>query len=66
MTEWKRYRKKGVTEVRPYVEGEPLTHVTCQVPPKPGDWIGRDPNNHDDQWLLTAEFFDKNYEPVGE
>lgn len=60
---WKSYRKKGITELRPYVPGEPLTDVVIGNP-KPGDWIARDPSNHSDQWLVTAEFFDNNYEPL--
>jgi hypothetical protein len=62
MTEWKLYRKKTVTELRPYVEGEPLTHVSGVLNPKPGDWIARDPTNHDDQWFVTKEYFEENYE----
>lgn len=63
---WQRYRKKGITEIRPYVEGEPLTDVSIQpgAQPQPGDWIARDPNNHSDQWLITKDFFEINYEPL--
>lgn len=64
--EWTKFWKKGPAEARPYVEGEPLTHVTCQQPPMPGDWIARDPNNHDDQWLLTKAYFEAYYEPRNE
>lgn len=63
---WKSVRKKGITEVRPYREGEPLTDVSMQpgVSPQPGDYIARDPNNHNDQWLISKDFYDRNYEEV--
>lgn len=63
MSEWTKIKRKTITEVRPYIEGEPLTDVTMGHAPKPGDWIARDPNNHSDQWLITKEYFEENYEP---
>lgn len=42
--------------------------------PKPGDKIARNPKNHEDRWLIAAEFFAENFaaapqqqaEPVAE
>ena len=31
--------------------------------PKRGDMIARNPDNHNDQWLVNADYFKKNYEP---
>lgn len=31
--------------------------------PRIGDMIARNPNNHDDQWLVTEEYFKENFEP---
>lgn len=63
---FRRYRRKGVTEMRPYVPGEDLSRVSISEAddPKPGDMIARNPDNHDDVWLVSREWFDQNYEPV--
>jgi hypothetical protein len=61
---WRMYRKTGFAEMRPFVPGEDLIgiSVTPGVVPKAGDWIARDPLNHRDQWHITSDFFDRNYE----
>lgn len=63
---FKQYRRKGITEMRPYVEGEVLSDRVSISPadkeagsPKPGDYIARQTGNHDDQWLVSAAFFAK-------
>ena len=63
---WKLYRKVAVAEMRPYIEGEDVSHVsfTDGVEPKVGGMIVRDPKNHDDQWYITAGFFAANYVEV--
>lgn len=72
MAEW-RTVKAVVTrriEIRPYVPGEDLAHVGISTEvklndgPKQGDWVARDPDNHADQWMLSAEYVAKNYEPA--
>ena len=71
MTEWKKYRRKGDTCLRPYVIGEDLKGVSISDvdlivgSPKEGDMIARNPKNHDDQWLVSAKYFAENFEPVG-
>jgi hypothetical protein len=32
--------------------------------PKAGDMIARNPKNYDDQWLVSAQYFTDNFEPV--
>ena len=32
--------------------------------PKEGDMIARNPKNHADQWLVAAQYFADNFEPV--
>jgi len=32
--------------------------------PKPGDMIARNPKNHDDQWLVSYEYYIDNFEPI--
>lgn len=32
--------------------------------PKSGDMIARNPKNHNDQWLVAAQYFNDNFEPL--
>lgn len=70
MSQFAKYRKKQIAEMRPYEPGEDLTGVSISTAdkdngsPKQGDMIAHNPDNHADQWLVAAEFFTKNYEPV--
>lgn len=34
--------------------------------PKMGDMIARNPDNHNDQWLVGQEYFEKNFYPVAD
>ena len=63
MTEFKNYRKVGVTPMRPYVEGEDLSGVSVsdEDTPGPGGMIARNQENPDDQWYVSATYM-KNYE----
>jgi hypothetical protein len=68
---FKSYGRKQIAEFRPYVPGEVLTdRVSVSASdreagsPKPGDMIARNPKNHDDQWLVAAQYFADNFEPV--
>ena len=68
MSEFKEYRRSQVAELRPYVLGEVLAGVSISAPdkeagsPKAGDMIARNPKNHDDQWLVAAQYFADNFE----
>ena len=64
MMEWLTYQRKGTIELRPYAIGESLTAISVSESdqPKDGDMIARNPNNHEDQWLVNKEYFDANYE----
>jgi len=68
---WKQYRRKGLSEMRPFVEGETLdTKVSISEAdlkngsPKKGDMIARNPINHEDQWLVTEDYYLANLEEV--
>ena len=69
MTEFARYRRKQIAELRPYVPGEDLSGVSINPEdakagsPKPGDMIARNPKNHADQWLVAEQYFKDNFEP---
>jgi hypothetical protein len=68
---FQQYRKKQISEARPYVAGEDMTGITISDvqasagSPTAGDMIARDPSNHADQWLIAADYFAANFEPVG-
>lgn len=69
-SEFKQYRlRHKLSELRPYVEGEDLTGVSISAPdrdhgsPKVGDMIARNPDHHNDQWLMSADYFAANIEP---
>jgi hypothetical protein len=73
MSEFKQYRRKQIAELRPFVEGEQLSgRVSISAAdkeagsPKAGDMIARNPANHDDQWLVAADYFAINFESVGQ
>ena len=61
---WKKYRRIGLSEMRPYVPGEDLTHISVnkEDSPKDGDMIACNPKNHEDQWLVAKEYFEANLE----
>lgn len=70
-TEFRRYRRKQIAELRPYVVGEHLSDRVSVTAadreagsPKAGDMIARNPVNHDDQWLIAADYFSANFEPA--
>jgi hypothetical protein len=69
---WNKYRRKGLSEMRPYTPGEDISHVSISEPdrlagsPKVGDMIARNPDNHADQWLVAKAYFEKNLEAVVE
>lgn len=71
--EFTQYRRKQIAELRPYVDGEDLhkwvavsisAEDTKAGSPKTGDMIARNPKNHADQWLVAAQYFADNFEPV--
>lgn len=67
---WKQYKRKGLSEMRPYVKGEDVTHVSISEQdkqngsPKQGDMIARNPANYADQWLVAQQYFNDNLEPA--
>lgn len=70
MSEFKQYRRKEVAELRPYTEGEDAncfsisSHDFLAGSPRQGDMIARNPKNHADQWLVSAQYFADNFEAV--
>lgn len=72
-SEFRQYRRKSISEMRPYIEGEVLDSKVSiseadrnNGSPKAGDMIARNPKNHNDQWLVAKEYFEENLEPIEE
>lgn len=67
MTQFKKYAKSQLAEMRPYVNGENTDDIVIRPDdlakgsPKQGDMIARNPKNHTDQWLVSEKFFKENY-----
>lgn len=71
MNEFKQYRRKQISELRPYEPGEALSDkVSISVAdlaggsPKAGDMIARNPKNYEDQWLVAGAYFQDNFEAL--
>ena len=67
---FKQYRRKQIAELRPWQPGDDMINVSVSTEdakggsPKAGDMIARNPKNHADQWLVAAQYFSDNFEPV--
>lgn len=64
------YRRKQIAELTPWHPGFDMMHVSVSESdriagsPKQGDMIARNPKNHDDKWLVAAQYFADNFEPM--
>lgn len=67
---FRQYRRSQIAELRRWEAGDDMTRVSISAPdkeagsPKAGDMIARNPKNHDDQWLVAAQYFADNFEPA--
>lgn len=74
MTTFKKHRRKQIAELRPVTIQETLAglHPNISVSaedrkngsPKQGDMIARNPKNHQDQWLVSQEYYVDNFEKI--
>lgn len=67
MEDFKQYKRKGLSEMRPYVSGEDLTGVSVSATDNPETDMGmiaRNPVNHADQWYCARKYFEDNLEPA--
>lgn len=70
MSEFRQYRRKQIAELRPWRAGDAMDRISISAvdkeagSPKFGDMIARNPVNHDDQWLVAAEYFAANFELI--
>ena len=65
---WKRYRWRGLHELRPYEPGEDLSVISVSTTETPqlGGMIARNPTNHIYQWYVSKYYLEKNLELVEE
>lgn len=64
---WKQYRRKGFSEMRPYIAGEDLSGVSVSpedIPELDMGMIARNPDNHKDQWYVNRQYFEENLEEI--
>jgi len=67
MSEFRQYRRTGLSEMRPYVSGEDLSSVSVSAEDNPETDMGmiaRNPKNHADQWYVARKYFEDNLEIV--
>ena len=67
MTQFKKYRRTNIAEMRPYVPGESLDGVSVSDVDDPENdhgMIARNPNNHNDQRYVARKYFEDNFEPI--
>ena len=67
MNNWNQYKRKGLSEMRPYVKGEDLSNISVSDEDDPENDMGmvaRNPNNHKDQWYVARAYFEENLEPA--
>jgi hypothetical protein len=80
-SDWKRYRRTAIAEMRPYRMGGSLEGVSVSAPDAkwlrecevhgnaPGGFIARNPANHDDLWYVAQDYAEVNFDlahPVGD
>lgn len=68
---WGKYRRKGLSEMRPYIPGEDMTGISVNKEDvweldHAGGMVARNPDNFEDQWYVAKKYFDKNLELVEE
>ena len=73
--EFKQYRRIAIAEMRPFEGTSEDRDFVAQCvsvsavdegngSPKLGDMIARNPVNHNDMWLVSAAYFERNFEPI--
>ena len=68
----KKYKRKSISEMRPWTEDDYKNLDVISISaadmknggPKLGDMIARNPENHNDQWLVAKQYFEENLEEM--
>ena len=63
---FKKYIRTNVSEMRPYIPGEDMTHISVSNvdTPEEGGMVARNPLNHDDQWYVAKKYFEDNFKEM--
>ena len=67
MTVYKQYKQSVIAELADWTSGFDMTGVSVSDAdvengsPKRGDMIARNPENHNDRWLVAAAYFAANF-----
>jgi hypothetical protein len=67
---FKQYKRSQIAEMARWVPGMDIANVSISKPdleagsPKDGDMIARNPKNHDDKWLVAAQYFADYFEEL--
>jgi hypothetical protein len=67
---YKQYRRTQIAEMARWVPGFDMKGVSISAPdraagsPQDGDMIARNPKNHEDRWLVAAQYFKDNFEVI--
>lgn len=67
MDNFKSYRRKELSELRPYIKGEDLYGITVSCRDNPETDMGmiaRNPKDHKDRWYVCRKYFEDNLEEV--
>ena len=74
MSNFKEYKRIENAEIRELDEAEIEGTININISisqkdisdgsPKLGDMIARNPKNHNDQWLIAAQYFKDNFEEI--
>ena len=74
MTEFKRYRRTNVAEMRAFVPGEDTSKLSISEADRElclrdidefqRGFVARNPENHADQWYVARAYFDANFEAI--
>lgn len=62
MTDFKRYRRTNIAEMRPYIKGEDLSLISVSKTDTPDEDMGmvaRNLKNHSDQWYVARQYFEE-------
>lgn len=65
-----KYRRTQIAEMADWMPGFDMTGVSVSSvdaaggSPKEGDKIARNPANHSDRWLVSANYFAANFEAI--
>ena len=70
MLTYKKYKRTAIAEMAEWTPWFGMYGVSVSDAdsengsPKPGDMIARNPENHDDRWLVAADYFATNFESL--